>query len=86
MDNVGKQPLLYMFLKQEGNLTVVICKEFHFCQCHNFIQCFSELNCPHLKLLLIDNQQRFFIQPLMISLSILHFGNIILVPKMGVQG
>jgi hypothetical protein len=74
-----------MFLKQEETLTVVICKEFHSHQCHNFIQFFSELNFPLLKLLLIISKD-FYVQALMISQPILHFANNIVVPKMGVQG
>jgi hypothetical protein len=45
---------------------VVICKEFNSRQCHNFIQFFSELNCPLLKLLMIIGRD-FYVQPLMIS-------------------
>jgi len=55
-----------MFLKQEEILTVVICKEFHSHKCHNFIQVFSELNSPLLKLLVIISKD-FYVQPSMIS-------------------
>jgi len=85
MDNVGKQLLLYMFLKWEENLTVVICKAFHSRQCHNFIQFFSKLNCSVLELMVIISKD-FYVQPLMFSWSILNFLNITVVPKMGVQG
>jgi hypothetical protein len=46
-----------MFLKQEKTLTVVICKEFHSHQCHNFIQFFPELN--YSSETTADPQQRF---------------------------